>query len=445
MSLLQQRLQRGRALPAHLAPASSIPQRADDAELLIKVREELLAQVSKEELADSSEENRKRLKARVLTILRTQGNLSRVQEVAIAEEMMKDLFEWGPITDLLRDPDITEIMVNRYDQVYVERNGHLELTDVRFRDNEHILAVIQKIVGPIGRRIDESSPMVDGRLPDGSRVNAIIPPLATKGPALTIRRFGRRLTAQDYLDNESIDENTLSFLADCVRAKANILITGGTGTGKSTFLNVLSAYIPEGERIITIEDSAELQLQQPHVVSLESRPANIEGKGSVTIRDLVRNALRMRPDRIIVGEARGPEALDLIQAMNTGHEGSLATIHANTPQDAIQRLAVMMMMAGEEIPHSALLRQIASSLDLIVHLSRMRDGSRKVTEVSEVGTVENGQVLVYPIFRYVPDPDSGEKVRGKWVPCGHIPTKVQAKYAWRGIPFDVGRFGGGSE
>jgi pilus assembly protein CpaF len=441
MSMLQERLQRGNALPAPLAPTSSIPQRADEAELLIKVREALLAQVSKDDLADGSEENRKRLKARITVILRTQGSLPRVKEAAIAEEIMKDLFEWGPITDLLRDPDITEIMVNRHDQIYVERNGVLQLTDIRFRDNEHILAVIQKVVGPIGRRIDESSPMVDGRLPDGSRVNAIIPPLAIKGPALTIRRFGRRLTAQDYLDNGSIDESSLAFLADSVRARANILITGGTGTGKSTFLNVLSAYVPEGERIITIEDSAELQLQQPHTVSLESRPANIEGKGSVTIRDLVRNALRMRPDRIIVGEARGPEALDLIQAMNTGHEGSLATIHANTPQDAIHRLAVMMMMAGEEIPHSALLQQIASSLDLIVHLSRMRDGSRKVTEISEVGAVENGQVLVHPIFRYVVDPESRERVLGKWVSCG-VPKKVQAKYEWRGVPFDIGRFGG---
>jgi len=443
MNGLQRRLRRaGREAQTDISQIAA--QQRTDPELLAKVREALLIQVPRDELADGSEENRRRLRARILSILKGQdASLTRMREAAIAEEIMRDLFEWGPITDLLKDPDITEVMVNRYDEVYIERNGAIELTPVRFRDSEHILTIIQKIVGPIGRRIDESSPMVDARLPDGSRVNAIIPPLSIRGPVLTIRRFGRRLTAQDFLDRESIDETTLAFLADSVRAKANILITGGTGTGKSTLLNVLSAYIPEGERIITIEDSAELKLQQPHVVSLESRPPNIEGKGAVTIRDLVRNALRMRPDRIIVGEARGPEALDLVQAMNTGHEGSLATIHANTPHDAIQRLAVMMMMAAEEIPHFALLQQIASSVDLIVHLSRMRDGSRKVTEVSEVGALENGVVQVHPVVRYVIDADAREKVTGRWVPTGHVPEKMRVKYEWRGIPFDERQFVGG--
>ncbi len=433
-SMLEQRLAKSsRQGPV---PASQSIPKADEAELLAKVREALLPQVSKEELADTSEDNRKRLRSRILGIVRSQASsIPRMREAALVQEIMSDLFDWGPITDLLQDPDVTEVMVNRHDEVYVERKGVLELTGVRFRDNEHILSVIQKIVGPIGRRIDESSPMVDGRLPDGSRVNAVIRPLAVKGPSLTIRRFGRRLTAQDYLNYGSIGQDTLDFLADCVKAKANILITGGTGTGKSTFLNVLSAFIPDGERIVTIEDSAELELQQPHVVILEGRPANIEGKGTVTIRDLVRNSLRMRPDRIVVGEARGPEALDLIQAMNTGHEGSLATIHANTPQDAIQRLAVMVMMAGEALPHTAILQQISSSLDLIVHLARMRDGSRKVTEISEVGAVGEGQVEVHPIYRYEVDPASREVVQGDWVFCGHIPGKVRYKYQWRGIPF----------
>lgn len=415
---------------------------ANEGALLDKVRQSLFLEVSKEEISDPREENKKRLRGRILTILRGETPaISRTRESALVQEIMDDLFGWGPISKIMQDPDVTEVMVNRFDDVWVERNGALEKVDVKFRDDAHVLGVMQKIVGPIGRRIDESSPMVDARLPDGSRMNAVVKPLAVKGPALTIRRFGRRLTAEDYVRLESIDQKALDFLADCVKAKANILITGGAGTGKTTFLNVLSAYIPPGERLITIEDSAELQLQEPHVVSLEARPANIEGKGAVTIRDLVRNSLRMRPDRIIVGEARGAEALDLIQAMNTGHEGSLATIHANTPKDAIERLAVMMMTAGEEIPHTAMLQQIASSLDLIVHLARMRDGSRKITEISEVGSVgSDGRVQVYPVFRYEIDPRSGQEVTGRMVPTGHVPAKVQAKFEWRNIPFKA--FGG---
>ena len=424
-------------------PGGAAP-KVDERDLLDRVRQSLYAEVSKAQLEDQSEESKKALRARIVTVLRAEApGLSKAREAALAQEMMDDLFGWGPISQCLQDPEITEVMVNSPDDIWVERGGVLEKTDLRFRDEDHIMSVVQKIVGPIGRRVDESSPMVDARLPDGSRVNAVVKPLCLKGPVVTIRRFGKRLTAEDYVRLGSISQETLDFLGKCVAAKANILITGGTGTGKSTFLNVLSAFIPSGERIITIEDSAELELQQPHVVGLEARPANMEGKGAVSIRDLVRNSLRMRPDRIIVGEARGPEALDLLQAMNTGHEGSLATIHANTPKDAIERLAVMMMMAGEEIPHSAILQQIASSLDLIVHLSRMRDGSRKVTEISEVGAVgPDGQVEVRPVWKYELDPGSGEAVTGRLVPTGHVPRKLKAKFEWRNLPFDAGLFGG---
>ena len=320
--------------------------------------------------------------------------LTRQMRNRLVAEMTDEILGLGPIEPLLRDPTVTEVMVNRPDQVYCERFGKLVLTDVHFRDVDHIRHVIDKIVTPLGRRIDESSPMVDARLSDGSRVNAIISPLSLTGPVLTIRKFSSDpYTVEDLIGFDTISQPLATFLSACVRVKLNILVSGGSGAGKTTFLNVLSSFIPEGERIVTIEDAAELKLNQPHVVRLESRPPNIEGKGEITIRDLVRNSLRMRPDRIIVGEVRGGEALDMLQAMNTGHEGSISTVHANTPRDALARLETMVMMAGMELPSRAIREQIAAAIHLIIQVARLVDGGRKVVGVSEVQGME-GQVLV---------------------------------------------------
>ena len=320
--------------------------------------------------------------------------LTRQMRNRLVAEMTDEILGLGPIEPLLRDPTVTEVMVNRPDQVYCERFGKLVLTDVHFRDVDHIRHVIDKIVTPLGRRIDESSPMVDARLSDGSRVNAIISPLSLTGPVLTIRKFSSDpYTVEDLIGFDTISQPLATFLSACVRVKLNILVSGGSGAGKTTFLNVLSSFIPEGERIVTVEDAAELKLNQPHVVRLESRPPNIEGKGEVTIRDLVRNSLRMRPDRIIVGEVRGGEALDMLQAMNTGHEGSISTVHANTPRDALARLETMVMMAGMELPSRAIREQIAAAIHLIIQVARLVDGGRKVVGVSEVQGME-GQVLV---------------------------------------------------
>src|SRR5712691_11137499 len=300
----------------------------------------------------------------------------------------------------MNDPDVADILVNTARQVYVERLGKLELTPVIFRDNAHLLQIIDRIVSRVCRRIDESSPMVDARLPDGSRVNAIIPPLALDGPILSIRRFGSEpLTMKSLIEFDSIPEQVAEVLAACVKSRLNILVSGGTGAGKTTLLNSLSNFIPEQERIVTIEDSAELKLQQEHVVRLETRPPNIEGRGTVTQRDLVRNALRMRPDRIVLGEVRGGEALDMIQAMNTGHDGSISTVHANTARDAISRLETMMLMSGVRLPERALREQIASALDVIVQLSRLSDGSRKLIEVCEVTGMEGDVVTTQQIFQ----------------------------------------------
>lgn len=319
----------------------------------------------------------------------------------VVQELINDLAGFGPINPLLMDPDVTEIMVNGPNQVYVERDGKLELTDVKFRDNEHVLNVIDKIVAPIGRRIDESSPMVDARLPDGSRVNVIIPPLALHGPTITIRKFSKDpYTIENLIDFGTVTREMAVFLEACVRARLNIFVSGGTGSGKTTTLNVLSSFIPSDERIITIEDAAELQLSQDHVVSLESRPANIEGKGAITIRDLVRNSLRMRPERIVIGEVRGGEALDMLQAMNTGHDGSLATGHSNSPRDMIARLETMVLMAGIELPVKAIREQIAGAIDLIIQQSRLKDGSRRITNITEVQGMEGDVVVLQDIFQY---------------------------------------------
>jgi pilus assembly protein CpaF len=325
--------------------------------------------------------------------------LTREERREIVRQLTDDILGYGPIEPLLRDDTVTEIMINAPDRVYVERGGKLERTNVNFVDDSHVMRIIDKIVSQVGRRVDEASPMVDARLPDGSRVNAIIPPLALRGPTVTIRKFSR----DPYGINDLISFGTLTarsaqFIAACVKGKLNILISGGTGTGKTTTLNAMSAFIPGDERIVTIEDAAELQLQQDHVVTLESRPANIEGSGEIKIRELVRNALRMRPDRIIVGEVRGAETLDMLQAMNTGHEGSLTTIHANSPRDALARLETLVLTSGVELPHRAIREQIASAFDLLVQIERLVDGSRRVTHISEVIGMAADVVTLQDVF-----------------------------------------------
>jgi pilus assembly protein CpaF len=338
-------------------------------------------------------------------------------------DIQHEMLGFGPLEPLLSDPGISDILVNTYDKVYVERRGRLELTDVKFHDNAHLMKILEKIVSRVGRRVDESSPMVDARLPDGSRVNAIIPPLAVDGPLVSIRRFGATpLTVQNLLDYKSVTPPMIKVLESLGLAKVNILISGGTGSGKTTMLNLISGFIPGNERIVTIEDAAELQLRQPHVVRLETRPPNIEGKGEVTQRALVRNSLRMRPDRIILGEVRGPEALDMLQAMNTGHEGSLATIHANTPRDALARLENMVGMAGVSLTPRAIRQQIASAITVILQASRLADGTRKVVSMQEITGMEGEIISMQEIFRFEQTGiDADGKVQGHFCATGVRP------------------------
>src|SRR5438128_1569120 len=329
--------------------------------------------------------------------------LTKEERRELVRQLTDDILGYGPLEQLLADDSVTEVMVNAADRVYIERSGKIERTPVRFVDEAHVMRIIDKIVSQVGRRVDEASPMVDARLPDGSRVNAIIPPLALTGPTLTIRKFSRDpYTINDLISFGTLSPRAAQFLAACVKGKLNILITGGTGTGKTTTLNAVSAFIPGDERIVTIEDAAELQLQQEHVITLESRPANTEGSGEIKIRELVRNALRMRPDRIILGEVRGAETLDMLQAMNTGHEGSLTTIHANAPRDALSRLETLVMTGGVELPHRAIREQIASAFDLLVQIQRLVDGSRRVTHISEVLGMESDVVTMQDIFVAAP-------------------------------------------
>ena len=341
----------------------------------------------------------------------------------IIPEVLAEVLGFGPIEPLLKDDTVTEIMVNNAGQVYIERKGKLELTDVTFRDDAHVMHVIEKIIAPIGRRIDESSPMVDARLPDGSRVNAIIPPLALKGPAITIRKFAKEpYQVDDLIRFGTWTQEIADFLKACVEGKLNIIVSGGTGSGKTTTLNILSAFIPSNERIVTVEDAAELQLRQEHVVTLESRPANIEGKGQITMRDLVKNCLRMRPDRIIVGEVRGGEALDMLQAMNTGHDGSLTTGHANSPRDILSRLETMVLMAGMNLPDKAIREQIAAAINLIVHESRFPDGTRKINAITEIQGMEGDIITLQDIFVYEQKgKDENGRVIGRFRPTGIRP------------------------
>jgi pilus assembly protein CpaF len=341
----------------------------------------------------------------------------------VVDELINDLTGFGPINPLLLDEEVSEVMVNGPKQVYCERKGKLVLTPIQFRDDEHVMSVIEKIVAPIGRRIDESSPMVDARLPDGSRVNAIIPPLALNGPTITIRKFSKDpFQIEDLVNFGTLTGDMATFLDACVKARLNIFVSGGTGSGKTTTLNVLSNFIPDDERIVTIEDAAELQLGQDHVVSLESRPSNIEGKGAITIRDLVKNSLRMRPDRVVIGEVRGSEALDMLQAMNTGHDGSLATGHSNSPRDMISRLETMVLLGGVDLPIKAIREQISGALDLIIQQSRLKDGSRKITNITEVQGMEGDVIVLQDIFNYVQEGVNEKgKIIGRLVPTGVRP------------------------
>jgi pilus assembly protein CpaF len=407
---------------------SSIPNpsaRTDFNAVKTAIHRKLIQKLNLDRLSETRREDVRREVTQILESLvvgeSTPMNLQ--ERERLSQEVLDEVFGLGPLEPLLKDPTISDILVNTYKRVYVERRGMLEATGVQFRDDVHLMSIIDRIVSAIGRRVDESSPMVDARLADGSRVNAIIPPLAVDGPCLSIRRFGQnQLMADDLVANGSLTEPMLQLLAGCVHARLNVLISGGTAAGKTTFLNVLSSYISNRERIVTIEDAAELQLHQEHVVRLETRPPNIEGKGAVHQRELVINTLRMRPDRIIVGEVRGEEALDMLQAMNTGHDGSLTTIHANSPRDALSRLETMVAMTSLNIPDSAIRRQIASAIDVVVQVSRLSDGKRKVINVSEINGMEGDVVTMQDIFIFKKRGvrDNGE-VLGDFMPTGVRP------------------------
>ncbi len=375
----------------------------------------------------------------VTTIVGTEALLSADERRRLTREVEDDAIGLGPLQRMLDDDSITEIMVNTYDRVYVERHGRLQLSPARFSSEQHLRRVIERIVAKVGRRIDESSPLVDARLSDGSRVNAVIPPLAVDGSSLTIRKFSRNpLGVNDLVGFGTMTEQMAHLLHACVQAKLNILVSGGTGTGKTTLLNVLSGFVPRGERIVTIEDAVELKLQQPHVVRLESRPPNIEGTGEVRIRDLVRNSLRMRPDRIIVGECRGGEALDMLQAMNTGHDGSLSTLHANSPRDAMSRLETLVLMAGMDLPLRAIREQASSAVDLIVQIGRLRDGTRRITHVTEVHGMEGDTVVLQDVFVF--DYSAGVDEHGTFLGSA-VATGVRPRFSERfedfGIAFDL--------
>jgi pilus assembly protein CpaF len=367
--------------------------------------------------------------------------LTRAERVRMLEQITDEILGLGPLEPLLRDATVTEVMVNGPQQVYIEREGKLELTGVTFQNDEHVMKIIQRIIAPIGRRIDESSPMVDARLVDGSRVNAIIPPLSLVGPVVTIRKFAASpFTVEDLIRFGTATPEMFEFLEACVKARLNCFVSGGTGSGKTTTLNVLSSFIPDDERIVTIEDAAELQLRQEHVVTLEARPSNIEGKGAIPIRELVRNALRMRPDRIVVGEVRSGEALDMLQAMNTGHDGSMSTGHANSPRDMLARLETMVLMAGMDLPLRAIREQISSAVDLIVHQNRLKDGSRKVVSITEVQGMEGEVIVMQDVFVFEQTAVVDGRIQGRLKPTGIRPKFVE-KFEAAGIHLPPNTFG----
>jgi pilus assembly protein CpaF len=403
-------------------------------ELKTNVHRRTLERLNLEQLGKTSQElARDEIAAVVRSTLSAEGvPLSFGERERVVAETVDEILGYGPLQGLLDDPTVSDLLVNRFDQIYVERAGKLQRVDVRFRDEAHLLQIIDRIVSRVGRRIDESSPMVDARLPDGSRVNAIIPPLAVDGSCMSIRRFGGKpLTAEDLIAKGAMTEGMRALLEAMVKAKLNLVVSGGTGAGKTTLLNLLSSYIPSDERIITIEDAAELQLRQEHVVRLETRPPNVEGKGAVRQRELVINTLRMRPDRIVLGEIRGAEALDMLQAMNTGHEGSLTTVHANTPRDAITRLQTMVSMAQLALPDKAIRQQIASAVHAVVQVSRLNDGARKLLSIAEITGMEGEVIQMQEIFRFERRgvTESGE-VRGEFVPTGIRPQFTERLLAY---------------
>jgi len=408
-----------------------------------RIQERLVAELDpRADILSNTEEVKQTIEELFQSILEQENIvLSRTERMRLFDQIVDEILGYGPLEPLLEDPTINEVMVNGPKKVYIERNGKIERTNIEFEDEDHLRRIIDRIVSPLGRRVDESSPMVNARLPDGSRVNAVIPPISLIGPVLTIRKFAKTpLQVEDLIRFGTITPEAVEFLRACILARLNIIISGGTGSGKTTLLNVLSGFIPNDERIITIEDAAELQLRQEHVVTLEARPPNIEGKGQVTIRDLVINSLRMRPDRIIVGEVRGGEALDMLQAMNTGHDGSLTTCHSNSPRDTLARIETMCLMAGMELPLRAIRQQIASAIDLIVHQERMRDGTRKVVSITEVQGMEGDVIVLSDIFTFEQTGIENGKIIGRLKPTG-IRPKFMDRIEAAGIKLPPDIFG----
>jgi len=429
-----------------LRKQAAAPVRDAQRELRERIHARLISELDPKLDVTKTDEVRKNLEA-LFNVALDEENLpmNRADKAKLFEQIVADILGFGPIEPLLADDTITEIMVNGAKAVYIERNGKVERTNVTFENDAHVGRIIDRIVSPLGRRVDESQPYVDARLPNGARVNVIIPPLSLKGPIVTIRKFFKRmLTAERLIELGSITPEAIELLKACTFARLNMMISGGTGTGKTTFLNMLSGFIPGDERIITIENAAELQLQQEHVITLESRPPNIEGKGEVTIRDLVINALRMRPERIIVGECRGGEALDMLQAMNTGHDGSLTTVHANSPRDALARIETMVLMAGLDLPVRAIREQVASALDVVVQLERLRDGTRRVIQVAEVQGMEGDVIVMQDIFKFEQLGIENGKIMGRLQPTG-IRPKFTEKLEAAGVQLPPEVFGFGTE
>jgi pilus assembly protein CpaF len=421
---------------------SQVPQRESFRDTKFRVQQRVISDLDPKLDLSNQIEVRRQIEEVFSRVVDEEGlALTRAERMRMLEQITDEIIGLGPLEPLLRDESITEVMVNGPRQVYIERNGKLELTTVTFQNDDHVMRIIDRIIAPIGRRVDESSPMVDARLVDGSRVNAIIPPISLVGPVITIRKFAASpFTVDDLIRFGTATPEMFDFLKACVEARLNVFVSGGTGSGKTTMLNILSSFIPGDERIVTIEDAAELQLRQEHVVTLESRPPNIEGKGQIAIRELVRNALRMRPDRIVVGEVRGAEALDMLQAMNTGHDGSMSTGHANSPRDMLSRLETMVLLGGVDLPLRAIREQISSAVDLVVHQSRLKDGSRKITNITEVQGMEGDVIIMQDVFVFEQTGIVEGKIQGRLKPTG-IRPKFSEKFEVMGIHLPPGLFG----